>query len=573
MAIQITEAVLGLIAGIGVLLIAMNMLSENIETLAGSKIKTMFNKIGKSKLAGVGIGTVTTAIIQSSGAVTVMVIGFINAGLMTLTQATTIIFGANIGTTVTAQIVALGVLGAGTISMDVIFGTFAGIGAFIMLFSKKTTTKKIGGLITGFGLLFVGLSLMTTSMNVFTKMPQITNFIASIQHPILLVLVGVLLTAILQSSSAMTGIIISMIAIGLLSLEQGIYLTFGSNIGSCVVALLACIGSTTNAKRTAYIHLAFNTAGVVVFMLIGWFMKLGGTSYAILLEAMFPGVPSTQLAMMHTLFNVISVFCMLPFTKLFVKSAEFIIRDRKTKKEVKTANPIHLQCFEENFLVTPAIAVEQLKNEVLNMADNSMLNFNRAISAISKLDFTEKDKFSQTEDLINFQNKELVKYMVKISKLNISSHDSSFIGSVYHVVSDIERIGDYSENIYEYAEKLFAEQQYFSEDALSEILSLAEQINHLYDISLQMFVEEDISKIANVNELEECIDEFTNAMSEKHIERLANGTCTPETGALYLSLSSNSERIADHIVNIAESVEHFQKKHHPQQKPVLQKQN
>ena len=556
MAKEISIACLSLLGGLGVFLIAMKLLSTNIETLAGNKMKLMLAKLGKSKLVGVGIGAGVTAIIQSSGAVSVMVIGFVNAGLMSLAQGTTIIFGANIGTTITAQIVALGMLGAGNISMDVIFGALCGIGAFILLFVKNETAKKIAGLVASFGMLFIGLTLMSDAMNVFTKSPALLSFLATIQNPILLVLIGCVVTAVLQSSSAMTGIIITMIFGGLINIDQGIYMTFGSNIGSCVVAVIACLGQSTNAKRTAFIHFFFNFVGVLIFMLIGLFMKLGGTGFGYILNLIFPGVPTTQLAMMHTIFNLCTVILVLPFTNLIVKMTEKLIKDKPTKNE----REIRLTYLEEHILGTPPIAVEQVKKEVIDMAGNAMTNFNLAIDSIINRDLSHKKDFEKREEFINFQNREIIRYVINITKLEISDYDRAFLGTVYHTVTDIERIGDYAENILEYTEKLVADNQRFSNGAISELGQLTDKINELYNVTMAMFIASDYSDIEKAENLEEEIDALTDQMGKNHIRRMSEGSCTMDVGSLYLSLNSNAERIGDHIINIAESVNDFKKK-------------
>lgn len=552
---NIAIACLSLIAGLGVLLLSMNLMTQNIETLAGNKLKKMFNKLGKSKLAGVGIGTATTAIIQSSGAVTVMVIGFVNASLMSLTQATTIIFGANIGTTVTAQIVALGMLGTSSISMNVIFGTLAGIGAFIMLFTKNETVKKVGGLIAGFGMLFVGLSLMSDSMTVFTESEKLINFLATLQNPILLVIIGCLVTALIQSSSTMTSIIITMLYGGLITIDQGVYMALGSNIGTCIVALIACIGTTTNAKRAAFIHFFFNVVGVVIFMFIGLFMRLGGTSFGKLLEIMFPGVPTTQLAMMHTIFNVITVILILPFTNLLVKMTEKLIKEKPKDK-----NGPKLTYLEEHILQSPPIAVEQVKKEILDMASDSIENFNLALDSVLSRNVDAKKTFAKREDFINFRNKEIIKFVVELTSLEISESDRTYLGTVHHTVTDIERIGDYSENIFEYAEKLSENEYSFSDEAWSELTELKTKINELYNLTMSMYVDSDAERIDKAKVLEDETDEITKKMSNNHIRRMSEKKCTVEAGALYLSLASDAERIGDHLLNIAESVEKFSKK-------------
>ena len=321
---SVLTAILTLMAGIGVFLVACQMMSTHLEAVSSKRLKQLFSKTGKSKWLGVGIGTVGTAAIQSSGAVTVMVIGFVNVGILSLTQAATIIYGANIGTTVTAQLVALGMFGKNSISTTIIFAAFAGIGAFMTLFSKRNVTKQIGGILTGFGMLFVGLSMMANAMDEFAALDAVKQFLASINNAVLLVLVGAILTAIIQSSSVMTSIAITMVVSGLVTLDQGIYLTMGSNIGSCVVAIIAGVTSGTSAKRTAMIHLIFNIMGVAIFMLIGFLLRVttgNEWTFGILFDRMFPSAPQIQLAMFHTIFNISTMLVAMPLTNALVNLA------------------------------------------------------------------------------------------------------------------------------------------------------------------------------------------------------------------------------------------------------------
>lgn len=556
-ATMVATAILTLIAGIGVFLIACKMMSTNLESLGSNKLKALFSKTSKSKLIGVGIGTVATAAIQSSGATTVMVIGFVNAGIMTLMQAATIIFGANIGTTITGQIVALGMFGANSISTTIVFSAFAGIGAFISLFAKKDTVQRISGILAGFGMLFVGLNMMSGAMEEFAALDSVKNFLASVSNPILLVLIGAIFTAIIQSSSVMTSLAITMVFTGLITLDQGIYLTLGSNIGSCVVAILAGIGSSTNAKRTALIHLIFNISGVIVFMIVGMIVReatKGAVTFGTIFAKMFPNALNTQMAMFHTIFNVITVILILPFTNLLVKLVTQIIPDKKTKADKDAP---HLYYIDEHLLSTPPIAVQQTKNEIVNMAEIAMRNFTLSCDTVCTMDFGRIEKFRNNENQLNFLNKELVRFIIKLSKLEMSDDDRMYLSSALHTITDLERIGDYAENIVEYAEKMSSANERFSDDAVEEIHEMQQLIDELYQKVMKAYVNRDFLSLAEANAIEDKIDDFTEQMQDGHIRRMDQGICTSDIGAQYMSLASNAERVADHFINVAKTIQDY----------------
>ena len=546
----IISSVLTLLAGIGVFLTACQMMSSNLEAASSDKLKKLFSRASESKLLGVGIGTLGTAAIQSSGATTVMTIGFVNAGIISLAQAATIIYGANIGTTVTAQIVALGMFGGNSVSTGVIFSAFAGLGAFLSIFAKKGGTKTLGGILAGFGLLFVGLELMSSSMESFAALDGVKAFLASISNPLLLVLLGAVFTAIIQSSSVMTSIALAMVVTGLIGIDQGIFLTMGSNIGSCVVALIAGLTSGTNAKRTAMIHLLFNCSGVVLFMLasmaLGWF----DISYGGIFERLFPSAPQVQLAMFHTFFNTVTVAIMLPLTGVLVGTVTKMIPDKPAVSKEFT-----LQYVDENMLRTPPVAVGQVKREILRMADIALLNVDRSLQMAVDLNFAGKAAFDRDERQLNFINTELVAFVVRLSgKSGLGEKDRSYLSGTYRSIRDIERIGDYAENIVEYATILADSSQQFSDDAKYEISQLKQLLHDLFDQMVLTYRDEDFDALAKANEIEEEIDDYTRRMEEGHIQRMEKGICTPSVGAQYLELSSNAERMADHMINIAKSI-------------------
>ncbi len=549
---MMATAVLTLMAGIGVFLIACTIMSTSLESLGSGRLKKLFSKTSDNKLAGVGIGAVTTAAIQSSGATTVMIIGFVNAGMVSLTLAAAMIYGANIGTTITAQIVAVGMFGGDRIAMSVIFAAIAGIGAFITAFAKDDKTRKLGGILAGFGMLFVGLNLMSESMTDFAQDAEVKDFLASIENIFLLVLIGAALTALVQSSSVITSIAITMVVTGLIDLQQGIYITLGSNIGSCSVALLAGFTSGKNAKRTALIHLLFNVSGVVLFLLVGVIMGFWDISYGELFEDMFPGAPQTQLAMFHTIFNVITVIIMLPLTGQLIKLVMRIIPDGD-KVDTDNSEP-HMYYLNSYILRTPPIAVQQVKNEIVNMARIAMENFNLACHMVCTKDLSSIEEFRANENELDYLNENIVHYLVKLTERELSDKDSVYLSTVYHSVTDLERIGDYSENIVEYAEKLVASGDGFSDAAKAEIMHVRDLIEELYEKVMETYIKVDLELLDQAYDIEESIDVATDMMADAHIKRLAVGECNASVGAEYLSLASNAERIADHFINVGKTI-------------------
>ena len=547
----IITSLLTLLAGIGVFLIACQMMSSNLEAASSERLKILFSKASGSKLLGVGIGALGTAAIQSSGATTVMTIGFVNAGIISLAQAATIIYGANIGTTVTAQIVALGMFGGNSVSTSVIFSAFAGLGAFLGIFAKRNSVKTLGGILAGFGLLFVGLELMSGSMEDFAALDGVKTFLAGIRNPLLLVLLGAVFTAIIQSSSVMTSIALAMVVTGLIGIDQGIYLTMGSNIGSCVVAVIAGVTSGTNAKRTALIHLLFNCSGVLIFLLAAWGLGWFDLSYGGLFERIFPSAPQVQLAMFHTFFNTVTVAIMLPLTGALVALVQRMIPERPAASQAEFS----LQFVDENMLRTPPIAVSQVKREILRMASIALDNVDRSIEMATRLDFARKSLFARKEEELNFINRELIGFIVRLSgRSGLGEKDRTYLSGTYRNIRDLERIGDYAENIVEYATILADSHQQFSDDAKYEISQLKTLLHQLYDYAIEAYRNESLDALEKANVVEEEIDDYTKRMEEGHISRMEKGICTPSVGAQYLELSSNAERIADHIINLAKSI-------------------
>lgn len=546
---EVITHILELIAGIGTFLVACDFLSDNLQAISSKSLKTLFSKVSGNKVLCVCIGALTTMLTHSSGVTNVMVLGFLNAEIITLNQAVTVILGSEIGTTLTAQIVALGGFNSVSIPVETIFASLIGIGAFIRLIANDGRVKNYGGALIGLGMIFVGLSMMSDSMDAFSKLEGLKVFLASIDSIVVLIIAGAILTALIQSSTAMTTIAITMIGAGLISVEQGIYITLGANVGSCVTGIIAALTSAVNAKRASLFQLMFNIGGVIFVTIIDSIVKLissGAFSMTIAFKTMFPGLPQTQLAMFHTFFNISTVVLALPISNYMASLCVRIIPEKEEGFVAK--NRLHY--FDENMMSTPSIAVGQVKNEVLNMADYALYNFNSSIKMITDLDFSHLEEFKEVENEIDYLNENLVPIVATLSKKTLSIEDSNFLSGTYRVVADLERIGDYAENIVEYAEHLKQINQKFTSDAINEIEKVRDVINDIYHLTMDCYASYDLSKFNKAMELEETVDVLTEKMASNHIERMNNGKCNADIGSQYLSLASDVERIADHLINI-----------------------
>ncbi|MBR0384955.1 MAG: Na/Pi cotransporter family protein [Erysipelotrichaceae bacterium] len=545
---QILENLLKLSAGIGIYLIAFKIISSNLEAVSSEGLKKVFARISESRLIGILLGAFATVLIQSSSAVTVMTIGFVNAGIMSLRQAATIIFGSEIGTTISGQIVALGLFDSDFVSLNTIFSSFAGLGIVISSIAKSDIGKKTGQIISGFGMLFCGLGMMSSSMSSFAQLEELRLFLASFRSGILLIVAGALITAIIHSSAAMTSIAITMVASGLISLEQGIYITLGANIGTCFTGLMAAMSSNTNSKRTSVIQLIFNTGGAVIVYVLDTIAKSvsGGTMSAGILFSHLFSAPHVQLAMFHTIFNIASVLVVIPLTDYLVNLSIKLV-----PQQDETVETERFYYVDENMLKSPSLAVFQVMKEIVNMAAIAMKNFNTSITMITKQDFTTLEEFRANEKELNFLNQKLVEYVVKLSATSgLSRKDHRFLSSTHRAIADIERIGDYSENITEYAENLKKEDVALSESALQEVSAITEVVNKLYEKTMDSY--ENNSKVSFMTalKLEDEIDELSRQMAQNHISRLNKGLCSAEAGAQFIKLANDIERIGDHLVNI-----------------------
>lgn len=536
---QTFEMILTLLGGLGVFLIALKIMSENLESIAGNKLKAVFNKISSNRFAGIAVGAGVTAVIQSSSATTVMVVGFVNAGVMTLKQATAIIMGANIGTTITAQIVALQFL-----PVTAFFAAMACVGAFMTMLAKNDKVVRAGQLLGSIGMIFVGLDVMSASMSAFSDSETVRNAIAAVSNPFLLLLIGLVITAIIQSSSATTSILITMAGVDLIDLKSAIFLTLGINIGTCVTAVLASIGATTNGKRASVVHLMFNVFGSLVFFILASFLPIDEW-----LSAVFPEI-ETQIAMFHTIFNVTTTLLLVGFIKYITRLAELIVRDKKQKPDEDGIVTDKFAYVDDRLLATPTIALAQVRKEIELMAEIAKKNLDWSIGAVRDGKFDKREKFRSREEHLNFLLKELTAYNVKLTTSPLSAESERELSSYYRAVSDLERIGDYAENIAEYADMLVKQNSSLSADAVKELDEMTADVNELYSLVMRAFASEDLSLRAQVDEAEQKVDDCKEKFEATHIARLTKGQCSADAGAVWLHLINDLERVGDHMRNL-----------------------
>ena len=539
-------AVIKILAGCGAFLLGFKLLSDNMEKIAGNRLKALFNKTSEKKLVGVGMGAVTTAVVQSSSITTVMVVGFVNAGIMTLNQATAVIMGANIGTTITAQIVALQSFDVETLFMSLIF-----IGVFMEMFSKSDKIKSCGLAFAGLGLVFMGLSVMSDTMKVYTDAnPSIHAMLEKVTNPFLLLGIGIGLTALVQSSSAVTTIVITMAAQGLIIGGGGnsaLYIILGSNIGTCVTALISSVGANANARRASLIHLMFNVFGAVIFMIL---LLCWPTFQQNTFEKWFP-YPSTQLAMFHTLFNCVCTILFLPFTKVLVKVATILIPDKKKKTEGEST------FMDKRFLSTPALAINQLTKETFRMADMAMETLQTAFNGFIERDITAVEKVVSENEEISRLSEQISDYLVQVSASGISLSDEKLVSALHNDVGDIVRIAELADNLTKYTRKEVSDNLVFSAGVGENISSMYDLLRKQYELVKKIALEKDYSLMSESDKLEDDVDNMRRDLIADHIARMSRGECRPENNTVFINLVSNLERIGDHLSYIAHSTDNI----------------
>ncbi|MBD9210455.1 MAG: Na/Pi cotransporter family protein [Ruminococcaceae bacterium] len=530
--------ILSMAGGLGLFLFGIRTMGDGLENAAGAKLKRMLEVLTGNRFLAVLVGFVVTAIIQSSTATTVMVVGFVNAGMMSLAQAVGVIMGANIGTTVTSLLIAL--------NFSSVAAAAVLVGVILMLASKKTVVKNLGAIFTGFGLLFLGIDMMSDSMAPLRDSAGFMNFIVTVSEsplrPLFGIILGIVMTAVLQSSSASVGVLQTLAMQGLVPLKFSVFVLFGQNIGTCLTALFSTVGAKKNSKRAAVIHLLFNLIGTGIFILIALL-----TPYVEWIEKLSPD-PMAQIAISHIVFNIVSTVVMFPFAKALVKLSCLLVPGKDDSE-----SEMHCKFIDDRLLNTPPFAVMQVSKEVARMAKLARDNFETSAHALINRSDKDLDKVMENEEIINYLNHHITSYLVKLNALDITDSDSDYIARVFHAINDIERVGDHAINLAEAAQHNIGEGLKFSDPAREELNQLCSSVVTLLERSMAAFDNQSLSdnEAKELSDLEEHIDDLTLECQDSHIFRLNRKECNTEAGMLYLNTITDFERVGDHAINIA----------------------
>ena len=530
--------VFSLLGGLGLFLFGIKTMGDGLEQAAGSKMKRLLEALTRNKFTAVLVGLLVTAVIQSSSATTVMVVGFVNAGLLSLSKAIGVIMGANIGTTVTSLM----------LSVKLNFGVlFTAVGAICQLAGNRSSFKLLGQIMMGLGILFVGMDAMTVAMEPLRDWQGFRDMMELAKNPLVGVLVGAGVTALLQSSSASVGILQALAATGAISLQASLFILFGQNIGTCVTALLASVGANRTAKRAAVVHLLFNVIGAALFIVLALVLPLASW-----IETLAGANLRLQIAFAHIIFNVVTTLLLLPLSGLLERLAYLVVRGEDKQQE-----PMRLEYFDARLFSTPPVAVQQLFREVQRMADIVAVNYRFAMQYYFAPKDLAVDEFDNREQVIDYLNAEITQNLIELKGLNLRADDIRLVGSLFHVVNDLERIGDHSMNIVEIGSARKKEKLRFSGKAEREIEELSGIVTSMLDKSIHIVKRQitDVEIIGEVIELESQVDKLCEALADHHVDRVKNKKCTPRNGMLYLDMLNNLERIADHADNLASSVE------------------
>ena len=534
---------LGLLGGLALFLYGMQMMSSGLEAAAGNRMKQILERLTANRFLGVLVGAGITAAIQSSSATTVMVVGFVNSGMMTLRQAVWIIMGANIGTTITGQLIAL--------DIGQLAPLFAFVGVALVVFFKKPQVHHYGSILAGLGVLFIGMEMMSSSMEPLREWPAFVELVGTFSNPLVGILAGALFTAVIQSSSASVGILQALAVSGIVGIDSAVYVLFGQNIGTCITALLASVGTSRNAKRTTIIHLMFNVFGTVLFTIICM-----TTPFTDLIASLTPGSPDSQIANMHTLFNVVTTLILLPAGSLMVKIAMRILPDRAENE----AEGMHLAYLvpgpaltrQEHPIGFSEMYVNQLRQEINRMLGMARQNVEMAFEAVLAADPKYLEKAEETEEYLDFLNREICRYISDVIVNESNERDSAAISAYYLISGNIERIGDHAINICEYTQLLKKKNIRFSDEAASELRGMQNVCLEAIDL-LETDPGVDMNRwLDRVSDLEQKIDDMTGEYRDRQLDRMRRGTCTDEGGIIFSELLTDFERIGDHVLNIAQ---------------------
>ncbi|HJI20722.1 MAG TPA: Na/Pi cotransporter family protein [Coprobacillaceae bacterium] len=536
-----------MLGGLALFLYGMNMMSNGLEMAAGDKMKTILEKLTSNRILGVLVGALVTAIIQSSSATTVMVVGFVNSGLMSLTSAVWVIMGANIGTTITGQLIA--------IDITAIAPLIAFIGVAMIVFFKSQKLDAIGGVIGGLGILFIGMETMSSAMVPLRTMPEFVGLISKFQNPFIGILVGALFTALIQSSSASVGILQALAKSGVMTLSSSIYVLFGQNIGTCITSVLASIGTSKNAKRTTIIHLSFNIIGTVLFVTISLLFP-----FADLVQSLTPSNVAAQIANVHTIFNVTTTLLLLPIGTKLVDLACRILPDSEEDQHDMQLKYLDFSIFDNDYHIgTSAIANTQLFNETQHMLNVANHNVKRAFELLNHFDQEKYERLLKDENYINYLNQQIIDFTTAAISNEFPTEGSQTIILFLKLSSDLERIGDHAINIANRAQRLAEDDTHFSQDALKEINIMESLCNNILDELIIMDYDEFKYIVDKVDVMEDNIDKTQHQFAVNQLIRLKEKKCSTENSIIYTKILTDFERIGDHGLNIAESLYHIRK--------------
>lgn len=539
----------GFLGGLGMFLYGMNIMADGMQKTAGSKMSSFLGMLTNNRILAIALGALITAIIQSSGATTVMVVGFVSAGVLNLTQAVGVIMGANIGTTITAWIVSMSQLGD---AFEILKPGFyapciIGIGALLLVFAKKQKKKTIGEIMIGLGLLFIGLDFMSGSISPYTDAPIFAKAFELLGgNPLLGMLIGALVTALLQSSSASVGILQTLAMNGVVTTNAAIYITLGQNIGSCVTAMLSSMGGSRTAKRAAVMHLTFNIIGAVLFGILGFVM------FALRPALAASNINAVQISIFHTVFNLSMTTMLFPFANQLVKLSGLVVKEKPeilpVEDEETAATFKHL---DERIFESPAFAVETAALEVVHMGQITLENVKRALNAVLTENTEEIEQVYKTEKTIDNMEKMLTEYLIKVDNLSLTEKQKKVVNNLFYSVSDIERIGDHAENLVEQAQYMTDHHLVFSETALNDLKSISDSVIKSFSYAIDARQTGNMDSVRKVSQYEDDVDSQEEELREKHIERLSTGVCKPSSGVVFLDIISNLERVSDHAYNLA----------------------